>query len=65
MKPKNTPVPQDDLFKNRLEAMIDTNHKLVKLSQLINGQSFDHDWAKLFPSTQGVPATPNSLRECA
>jgi hypothetical protein len=24
MKPKNTPLPQDDLFKNRLETMIDT-----------------------------------------
>ena len=61
MKPKNTPVPQDDLFKNRLETMMDTNHKLVKLSQLINGQSFDKDWANLFLSNQGAPATPTRM----
>ena len=31
-----SPVPQDDLFKNRLENMISTKHKLVKLSESIN-----------------------------
>jgi IS5 family transposase len=61
MKPKNTPLPQDDLFKNRLETMIDTKHKLVKLSKLIDWQSFDHDWAKLFLSNQGAPATPTRM----
>lgn len=43
MKPKNTLTPQDDLFKNRLEDMIDTKHKLVALSKLIDWQSFDQD----------------------
>jgi len=61
MKPKNTPVPQDDLFKNRLETMIDIKHKLVKLSELIDWQSFDNDWGKLFPSDQGAPAIPTRM----
>lgn len=41
--------------------MIDTNHKLVKLSQLVNWQSFDKDWAKLFLSNQGAPATSTRM----
>ena len=61
MKPKNTPLPQDDLFKNRLETMIDIKHKLVKLSELIDWQSFDNDWGKLFPSNQGAPAIPTRM----
>lgn len=54
MKLKSPPIAQDDLFKNCLENMIDTKHKLVKLSELINWQSFDNDLGKLFPSEQGV-----------
>jgi IS5 family transposase len=61
MKPKNTPAPQDDLFKNRLETMINTKHKLVKLSKLIDWQSFESDWIKLFPSATGAPATPTRM----
>lgn len=61
MKPKNTPLPQEDLFKNRLETMIDIKHKLVKLSELIDWQSFDNDWGKLFPSDQGAPATSTRM----
>lgn len=56
MKPKSIPIPQDDLFKNRLDNMIDTQHKLVKLSKLIDWQNFDNDWGPLFPSDQGAPA---------
>lgn len=56
MKPKNTTIPQDDLFKNRLETMIDTKHKLVSLSKLIDWQSFENDWGPLFLSDKGAPA---------
>ena len=61
MKPKNTPHPQDDLFKNRLENMIDTNHKLVNLPKLIDWQSIESDWSSLFISDQGAPATPTRM----
>ncbi len=61
MKPKNTYTPQDDLFKNRLENMIDTKHKLVSLSKMIDWQSFDDDWGKLFPSDKGAPAIPTRM----
>ena len=37
MKPQSPPdLPTDDLFRNRLENLIDTGHKLVKLSELID-----------------------------
>jgi len=36
MKPQTPPqVPTDDLFRHRLENLIDTRHELVKLSGLI------------------------------
>ena len=61
IKPKSIQNTQDDLFKNRLETMIDTKHKLIKLSKLIDWQSFDKDWAKLFLSNQGAPATSTRM----
>ncbi len=57
MKPKKQPkIPQEDLFRMRLENMLDINHELIKLSKHIDWESPDKEWGALFVSTKGVPA---------
>ncbi len=42
MKPQSRPdLPTDDLFRHRLENLIDPRHELVKLSELIDWQHFE------------------------
>jgi len=49
MKPQMPPViPTDDLFRHRLENLIDTRHELVKLSELIDWEYFDAQWGETF-----------------
>ncbi len=45
MKPKKQPkIPQEDLFRMRLENMLDINHELIKLSKHIDRESLDKEW---------------------
>lgn len=61
MKPR-TPLPeQDDLLRARLVEMIDMRHELVKLAALIDWEVFEREWAGLFVSPVGRPATPTRL----
>ena len=49
MKPQKPPEsPTDDLFRHRLETLIDTRHELVKLSELIDWERFDTRWGETF-----------------
>jgi hypothetical protein len=41
--------------------MIDMRHELVKLAALIDWEVFEREWAGLFPSPVGRPATPTRL----
>ena len=61
MKPKMQPREQDDLFRARLVEMIDMRHELVKLTELIDWETFDREWVGFFPSHTGRPATPPRL----
>jgi IS5 family transposase len=61
MKPRNPPPEQDDLLRARLVEMIDMRHELVKLAALIDWEVFEREWAGLFPSPVGRPATPTRL----
>ncbi|WP_071675903.1 IS5 family transposase [Nioella nitratireducens] len=61
MKPRNPPPEQDDLLRARLVEMIDMRHELVKLAALIDWEVFEREWAELFPSSVGRPATPTRL----
>ena len=56
MKPK-PPLksPTEDLFRHRLENLIDPRHELVKLSQLIDWERFERQWGELFCES-GRPA---------
>ncbi|WP_146591453.1 IS5 family transposase [Puniceibacterium confluentis] len=58
MKPRKPPPEQDDLLRARLVEMIDMRHELVKLATLIDWEVFEREWAGLFPSSVGRPATP-------
>ena len=62
MKPEKQPkIPQEDLFRMRLENMLDINHELIKLSKHIDRESPDKEWGALFVSTKGVPAIRTRL----
>jgi len=61
MKSKTPSPEQDDLLRARLVEMIDMRHELVKLAALIDWQVFEREWAALFPSQTGRPATPTRL----
>jgi IS5 family transposase len=52
---------QDDLLRPRLVDLIDMRHELVKLASLIDWEFFEREWADLFPSTTGRPATSPRL----
>ena len=55
MKPKKQPkIPQEELFRMRLENMLDINHELIKLSKHIDRESLDKEWGALFVSTKGA-----------
>jgi IS5 family transposase len=61
MKPQ-TPsgLPTDDLFRNRLENLIDPRHELVKLAALIDWERFDREWGEAF-CEHGRPAIATRL----
>lgn len=56
MKPQTPPdLPTDDLFRNRLENLIDPRHELVKLAAVIDWERFDREWGEVF-CEHGRPA---------
>ena len=61
MKPRKPSPEQNDLLRARLIEMIDMRHELVKLAALIDCEVFEREWAGLFPSSAGRPATPTRL----
>src|SRR3954452_9662522 len=60
MRPK-PPLPQgDDLFRSRLDAIIDVRHPLVRLSQVIDWARFDDAFGSRYAET-GRPGLPTRL----
>ena len=60
----NPDQPQDELFRSRLENMIDMNHPLVKLGKGIDWEVFDRDFGKHYPGmdpSQGRYDCPNNF----
>jgi len=61
MKPQRPPdLPTDDLFRNRLDNLIDRRHELVRLSSLIDWEHFDQQWGAAF-CEHGRPAIATRL----
>ena len=62
MGPRSSdPTPQDELFRNRLDNLIDQRHELVQLAALIDWEVFDRQWGSLFSQTRGAPAISTRL----
>ena len=61
MKPQPpTDSPTDDLFRNRLDNLIDRRHELARLATLIDWQRFDDEWGEAF-CEHGRPAIATRL----
>ncbi|MCP4333923.1 MAG: IS5 family transposase [Gammaproteobacteria bacterium] len=61
MKPQTPPdLPTEDLFRKRLDNLIDRRHELVKLAELIDWQHFDSEWGEAF-CEHGRPAIATRL----
>ncbi len=55
MRPRSTePPPQEELFQNRLENLLDQRHELVRLAALIDWDAFDRQWGEVFSDKRGA-----------
>lgn len=61
MGPKHTYPSSGELFQQVLTSLINLEHPLVKLAELIDWEVFQVQWAGFFPSKTGRPATPPRL----
>lgn len=61
MGPKRQSPSSGELFQQVLTSLINLQHPLVKLGELIDWQVFETQWAGFFPSKTGRPATPPRL----
>ena len=60
MAPRKPGRSSDDLFRSRLEAMIDMGHALVKLAGLIDWSRFDEAFGRFY-TQKGRPGLPTRL----
>ena len=63
MRPKPIATPADgetDMFRNRLDNMIDMRHELVRLARLIDWKRFDEAFGGLY-AEKGRPGLPTRL----
>ena len=62
MKPKRQEsVPQEDLFRMRLENLIDGRHELVRLATLIDWPVFEREFGATHAEGPGQPPLPTRL----
>ena len=61
MPPKSPQLSDHDLFRMRLEAMIDGRHELVRLARLIDWTRFEDAFGALYDDNRGRPALPTRL----
>ncbi|KAF0813218.1 hypothetical protein IGB42_02146 [Andreprevotia sp. IGB-42] len=61
MGPKPLIPKSNDLFRQRLDELVNLRHPLVKLAEHIDWAVFEREWAGLFPSQRGRPALPPRL----
>ena len=61
MKPKKKlPVPQDDMFRSRLEDIVSPTHPFVRLSQVIDWERIDRELDHHF-ATVGAASLPTRI----
>lgn len=57
MGPRPRTPESNDLFRQRLDELVNLSHPLVQLAQHIDWSVFEHGWVGFFPSHRGRPAT--------
>lgn len=61
MGPRPSTQKKHDLFRQRLDELINPRYPLAQLAQHIDWSVFEQQWADLFPSSRGRPATAPHL----
>lgn len=61
MGPKPVGPQSNDMFRQRLDELVNPQHPLARLAKHIDWQVFEQKWAPHFPSSRGRPATPTRL----
>ena len=62
MRPKQpAAAPQDDLFRARLQSLVDPRHALVRLAGLIEWEQFEMTFGAVYTDTVGRPGLPTRL----
>lgn len=61
MHPKKQFQPQDELFRSRLEQLIDLKHPLCQLARVINWSYFEEEFGPLYVENTGRPGKPIRL----
>ena len=61
MGPKTSTPKNNDLFRQRLDELVNPRHPLAQLARHIDWSVFERQWAGLFPSSRGRPATAPRL----
>jgi len=62
MKPKKPKaLPQDDLFKRRLDDLVNPSHRLVRLTNTLDWELLDRELGQHFSDSSGASALPTRL----
>ena len=61
MRPQEQRTPQEDLFRTRLDQILDTQHALFQLSESIDWSLFKREFGALFVSDMGRPGLATRL----
>ena len=61
MAPKPDTPKSNDLFRQRLDELVNLKHPLVQLARHIDWPVFEREWGGFFPSSRGRPATAPRL----
>ena len=62
MRPKPPSKPRnEDLFRSRLDAIVDGRHELVRLARLIDWDRFEAAFGELYVDKTGRPGLPTRL----
>jgi IS5 family transposase len=62
MRPKSSnSTPQGDLFRSRLENILNRNHELYRLAEQISWDVFDEEFGVLYAEKKGRPGIPIRL----
>lgn len=62
MRPKPpSKISNEDLFRSRLDAIVDDRHELVRLAKLIDWERFDAAFGGLYVDRTGRPGLPTRL----